>query len=324
MTGYYYIYKDLAHTTVCSVWDKGYRYGFNSMEKDNEVNVNGGSYDFGARIYDSRLGRWLSLDPLMGFYPCLSSYSYSANSTLNIIDIEGRYIKCLNEYSSEILLNTLNLTFGEGTFRVNSAGFIELNIEKHKINKTNYSTLQIIQFNKIISMLNSEYLHLFVALENNTPVDIPLTEVSQAGKYTIEDKEVLEGIYAELAVCVGNPIGIYRHKTTTITIVNVENIKKPLNLFEQQDETVTSFNIHSTIMHELLDHGLIFQKSKSKIIENISNPILEYNNTSEILNLPKRTGRNHDKNNIEGIDDPFFKEKNTTPSNQNDNIQYSV
>ena len=41
-----------------------YKYGFNGMENDDDINVDGGSYDFGGRIYDSRLGRWLSLDPL--------------------------------------------------------------------------------------------------------------------------------------------------------------------------------------------------------------------------------------------------------------------
>ena len=34
----------------------GYRFGFNGKEKDDEINVDGGSYDFGARIYDGRLG----------------------------------------------------------------------------------------------------------------------------------------------------------------------------------------------------------------------------------------------------------------------------
>ncbi|MDP2174282.1 MAG: DUF4329 domain-containing protein [Bacteroidota bacterium] len=75
--------------SVCSAWDKGYRYGFNSMEKDNEINVNGGSYDFGARIYDSRLGRWLSLDPLMGEFPFWSPYSYPVNCPIRIIDKDG-------------------------------------------------------------------------------------------------------------------------------------------------------------------------------------------------------------------------------------------
>ncbi len=38
-----------------------YRYGFNGMEMDNEKNGNGNTMDFGARIYDSRLGRWFSV-----------------------------------------------------------------------------------------------------------------------------------------------------------------------------------------------------------------------------------------------------------------------
>jgi len=35
-----------------------YRYGFNGMEKDDEVKgVSGSHYDCGARCYDSRVGR---------------------------------------------------------------------------------------------------------------------------------------------------------------------------------------------------------------------------------------------------------------------------
>jgi RHS repeat-associated protein len=89
MKGSNYIYNDFSHTTVCSVWDKGYRYGFNSMEKDNEINVDGGSYDFGARIYDSRLGRFLSIDPLHRNYNDLSSYSFAFNSPILFVDLLG-------------------------------------------------------------------------------------------------------------------------------------------------------------------------------------------------------------------------------------------
>ncbi len=31
-----------------------YRYGFNGMEKDDEISGSGNSYDFGARTYDPR------------------------------------------------------------------------------------------------------------------------------------------------------------------------------------------------------------------------------------------------------------------------------
>ena len=46
-----------------------YKYGFNGKEKDDEINGFGNSVDFGDRIYDSRIARWLSLDPLKAPYP---------------------------------------------------------------------------------------------------------------------------------------------------------------------------------------------------------------------------------------------------------------
>lgn len=53
-----------------------YRFGFNGKENDNEVKGTGNQLDFGARIYDPRLGRWLSLDPLQAKYPGFSPYNY--------------------------------------------------------------------------------------------------------------------------------------------------------------------------------------------------------------------------------------------------------
>ena len=47
-----------------------YRYGFNGKEKDDEVKGSGNSYDFGGRnIYDSRTGRFNSIDPLYRKFP---------------------------------------------------------------------------------------------------------------------------------------------------------------------------------------------------------------------------------------------------------------
>ena len=70
-----------------------YRYGFNGMEKDDEIkDVSGSSYDFGARMYDSRLGRWLSSDPHWAKYPDLSSYNFVGNSPLIFIDADGKDI----------------------------------------------------------------------------------------------------------------------------------------------------------------------------------------------------------------------------------------
>jgi len=71
----------------------GYRYGFNSMEKDDEIKGSGNSYDFGARIYDPRVGRWLAVDPLAGKYPDISPFVFVANSPLVFIDPDGKKIE---------------------------------------------------------------------------------------------------------------------------------------------------------------------------------------------------------------------------------------
>ncbi|MFT6338048.1 MAG: RHS repeat-associated protein [Halioglobus sp.] len=71
---------------------KGYRFGFNGKEQDNEVNGEGNAYDFGARMYDSRLGRWMSVDPLFKKYPGFSPYNFATNSPIYILDFDGRDI----------------------------------------------------------------------------------------------------------------------------------------------------------------------------------------------------------------------------------------
>ena len=53
-----------------------YRYGFNGMEKDDELKGEGNSYDFGMRMYDPRINRWLKTDPLDKKYPYDSPYIF--------------------------------------------------------------------------------------------------------------------------------------------------------------------------------------------------------------------------------------------------------
>jgi RHS repeat-associated protein len=70
----------------------GYRFGFNGKEMDNEVSGSANSYDYGARIYNSRLGRWMSLDPMQHIYPEVSDYSFVKNSPIIMVDPSGRVV----------------------------------------------------------------------------------------------------------------------------------------------------------------------------------------------------------------------------------------
>lgn len=65
------------------------RFGFNGMEEDVELKGEGNSYDFGARMYDSRLGKWFSLDRRSGSFPSFSPYSFYRNNPLVFMDPNG-------------------------------------------------------------------------------------------------------------------------------------------------------------------------------------------------------------------------------------------
>ena len=67
-----------------------YRSGFNGKEKVNEITGNFSDYDFGARIYNARIGRWLSVDPLTVKYPDHSVYNYCKGNAILNRDPDGR------------------------------------------------------------------------------------------------------------------------------------------------------------------------------------------------------------------------------------------
>lgn len=71
-------------------------YGFNGMRKDNDIYRESNAYDFGARMYDPRLGRWFSTDELEKKYPFFSPYVFAINSPLRIIDVDGKDIIILS------------------------------------------------------------------------------------------------------------------------------------------------------------------------------------------------------------------------------------
>ena len=79
-----------------------YRYGFNGKEKDEPGIGGGGStYDYGFRIYNPQIAKFLSVDPLTKEYPWYTPYQFAGNKPIWAIDLDG-----LEEYyasSGELL-----------------------------------------------------------------------------------------------------------------------------------------------------------------------------------------------------------------------------
>lgn len=70
--------------------DKSYRYGFNGQEYDHQIMGYGHCLNFGSRVFDSRLCKWLSVDPKAIKYPGFSTYGFAGNRPIISIDVDGK------------------------------------------------------------------------------------------------------------------------------------------------------------------------------------------------------------------------------------------
>ena len=68
---------------------EGYRYGFNGKEKDEDGEWGQTHYDYGFRIYNPGIGKFLSVDPLTKSYPMLTPYQFASNTPIQAIDLDG-------------------------------------------------------------------------------------------------------------------------------------------------------------------------------------------------------------------------------------------
>ena len=69
------------------------KYDFTGKERDQET-----SYDyFGARYYDSRIGRWGGVEPLLDNNISFTPYNYCRNNPVILIDPNGAWDEYVNE-----------------------------------------------------------------------------------------------------------------------------------------------------------------------------------------------------------------------------------
>ncbi len=88
----YYPFGSLIESRISNTGAGEYTYGFNGKERDDEILGSGNNLNFGARIYDPRLGKWLSVDPLASKYVDWSPYNYGMDNPLYFVDPDGKEV----------------------------------------------------------------------------------------------------------------------------------------------------------------------------------------------------------------------------------------
>ena len=66
------------------------RYKFNGKEAQTIGSLN--VLDYGARMYDPKIARWLVQDPLAEKYYAFSAYNYCVNNPVMFVDPDGKFV----------------------------------------------------------------------------------------------------------------------------------------------------------------------------------------------------------------------------------------
>ena len=151
------------HTTSPLNAFSAYRFHFNGQEADNEVYDEGNALDFGARIYDSRLGKWLSVDPLEKEFPDLSPYCAMGNNPIFLVDKDGRKIVVYSKKDQKTVLKMIN-SKALGVFAFDKNG--ELYLKSPKGDASKYSKYYQ---DRLVEAINDE--DLIVISVSNTFID---------------------------------------------------------------------------------------------------------------------------------------------------------
>ncbi len=78
------------------------RWLFSGKESQSFLNASIPLLDFGARMYDPTIARWITTDPMAEKYYCISPYAYCGNSPMTYMDSDGRIIRLANNYAGGI------------------------------------------------------------------------------------------------------------------------------------------------------------------------------------------------------------------------------
>jgi len=124
-----------------SLTSEKYRFGFNGKENDNEVKGTANQQDYGMRIYDPRVARFLSVDPLTQSYPELTPYQFASNSCIALIDIDGKeggFLDDLVDYAVAKINKVIAKT-------IEAAVTATVNYVKEEINKIEVKTTPFVK-----------------------------------------------------------------------------------------------------------------------------------------------------------------------------------
>jgi RHS repeat-associated protein len=279
--------------------DTTYRYGFNGKEKDAAF-ASTTNYDYGFRIYNPRIAKFLSVDPITRSYPMLTPYQYASNRPIDGIDLDGlehwtviapmeqQARSIIKKSNNEEALKNFDLTIS----RLNNAQLIvtvvptaiamDVYLTKGKVTQNLLSQFAVqTALNSTVNFLTSEGTATEIfsqslkdAFENTDLADA----VWSSTKYTNVAKNVLSSMI-DVSPTGEIKIGFLHNKDFDDVLIDL--------VANSANDKIENFIPNGK-------YSEVFKKFKEAIIGNTSDRLKDFtnhnskgNNIQDITNLPK-------------------------------------
>jgi len=105
---------------------RSFDYGFNGKENDKDFGNFQIVQDYGFRIYNPSIARFLSVDPLASSYPWYTPYQFAGNTPIQAIDLDGleekRVIQSVTATKSMIKVTNLDEFRSRDSYKLPATG----------------------------------------------------------------------------------------------------------------------------------------------------------------------------------------------------------
>ena len=211
---------------------RNYKFGFNGKEEDKEGMGGGGStYDYGFRIYNHNLGKFLSLDPLSKMYPFNSPFAFAENRVIEGIDLEGKEFSktttCDDNTGKTLVHITVKVKLNCSSEILSNPGLLVK--YKEEMQKQFSESLNVNDENR-----NIQYSGELI-FDDEATISVTLADDKDLGETNITGRTT--------SVCTGNELAML-----TVAVDATDNQNGILNLRDPA-------SVAKTLVHEILHVG---------------------------------------------------------------------
>jgi RHS repeat-associated protein len=162
---------------------KKYRFGFNGKEDDREWHAQ----DYGFRLYTSREGRFIGVDPITAQYPELTPYQFASNTPIQAVDLDGL----------EAQKVPMGVWEGYKRYEQDAAqgGFFPARFSSYLLDRYLYSSTCECKYENNSNEPELSQGNVITVYRNSQKLAEVLTKQANGQSLTAEEKNFLEGTY---------------------------------------------------------------------------------------------------------------------------------